>query len=64
MPQSLFAVCIVHSYLQCVHWPLFNTIKIVMEYKPVSSGATPGRKQRQAIGIEEQLDVTNWLEKD
>jgi len=35
-----------------------------MEYKFVSSGATPGRKQQQAIGIEEELDVINWLEKD
>jgi hypothetical protein len=31
-------------------------------YKTVSSGATPGRKQ--AVGIEEQLDVINWLERD
>lgn len=34
-----------------------------MEYKSVTSGATPGRKQRQAISIEEELDVINWLEK-
>jgi hypothetical protein len=35
-----------------------------MEYKSVSSGATPGRKQRHAISIEEELDIINWLKKD
>lgn len=64
MPHSLYADCIVHSDLRCVYWPLFNSIKIIMEYKSVTSGATPGRKQWQAIGIEEELDVINWLEKD
>ena len=58
------ANCVVHSDLRRVYWSLFNSIEIITEYKSVSSGATPGRKQRQAIDIEEKLDVINWLEKD